>query len=89
VTARRSTRARRPRHRPGCAHCFRVRLLGRDFHGWRATWEDRLEAEANGYDTEGEIFRQENPAPTFQNYLITMTGHGWAMCGQRPRRHFA
>lgn len=84
-----SPRVRRARHQPGCAHCYRVNLLGRDFHGWRSSWESRLEEEANGYDAEGEIFKAANPAPTFKAYLVTMTGQGWPMSGQRPKRHFA
>ena len=84
-----ATRLRRPKHRPGCAHCYRVRLLGRDFHGWRASWEARLEQEANGYEAEGLQFREANTPPTFKAYLIAMTGAGWPMSGQRPRRHFA
>lgn len=82
-------RARRAKHRPGCEHCYRVNLLGRDFGTWRASWEAALEQEANGYATEGEQFRAANTPPTFKAYLIAMTGQPWPMSGRRPRRYFA
>lgn len=72
-----------------CAHCYRVRLLGRDFQGWRGAWEAELEQVANGYAAEAEQFRRENPAPTFKQYLINNTGAGWPMSGRAPRRNFA
>lgn len=75
---------RRARHRPGCRHCFRVRLLGLDFQGWRSAWESELEETAVGYATEGEQFRADNPAPTFKAYLIANTAAGWPMSGQAP-----
>lgn len=81
-------RKRRSRHRPGCAHCYRVGLLGRDFHTWRTAWEVRLEEAAIGYAAEEEQFREQSPAPTFKAYLIAHTGAGWPMSGQRPRRGF-
>lgn len=82
-------RGTRAKHRPGCEHCYRVNLLGRDFGTWRTSWEGALEAEAVGYAAEEEAYRAAHPAPTFKNYLITMTGQGWPMSGRRPRRHFA
>lgn len=81
-------RQRRPRHRPGCRHCFRVGLLGLDFQAWRASWEEGLEQAANGYAAEAEQYRAEHPAPTFKAYLIANTGAGWPMSGtEPPRRH--
>ena len=74
----------RRRHRPGCRHCYRVGLLGLDFHGWRARWEDALEHTANGYATEAEEFRANNRAPTFKAFLIANTGAGWPMSGREP-----
>jgi hypothetical protein len=82
-------RARRAKHRPGCEHCYRVTLLGRDFGTWRSSWEAALEQEANGYATEGQAYRDEHTAPTFKAYLIAMTGQPWPMSGRRPRRYFA
>jgi hypothetical protein len=82
-------RGTRAKHRPGCAHCFRVRLLGRDFQGWRGAWEAGLEQEANGYATEQAQYRAKHRAPTFKQYLIDNTGAGWPMSGRAPRRHFA
>ncbi len=84
-----SPRVRRPKHKPGCEHCYRVTLLGRDFGHWRSAWEADLEQVAVGYAAEEAQYRAEHPAPTFKNYLINMTGAGWPMSGRRPRRHFA
>jgi hypothetical protein len=84
-----AVRARRAKHRPGCEHCYRVTLLGRDFGTWRAAWEGALEQEANGYAAEEEQFRASNAAPTFKAYLIAMTGQPWPMSGRQPRRYFA
>jgi hypothetical protein len=77
-------RQRRPRHRAGCRHCFRVRLLGLDFQGWRASWEEGLEEAAVGYATEGAQYREQHAAPTFKAYLVANTGAGWPMSGQAP-----
>ena len=77
-------RQRRPKHRAGCRHCYRVRLLGLDFHGWRARWEDSLEQAAMGYATETEEFRANNRPPTFKAYLVANTGAGWPMSGSEP-----
>lgn len=70
------TRTRRPKHRPGCEHCYRVGLLGLAFADWRIAWEEGLEQAANGYETEGREYRRLHPAPTFKQHLIQMTGTG-------------
>ncbi len=79
---------RRAKHRPGCRHCYRVGLLGLAFRDWRSSWEIGLENEAVGYATEGTEYRVTHPSPTFKKYLIQMTGAGWPMSGQAPRRRF-
>ena len=77
----------RRRHRPGCRHCPRVRLLGLEFRGWRSSWELELEATAVGYATEGAQFAAAHRPPTFREYLVAMTGAGYPMSGTAPRRH--
>ena len=77
-------RQRRPPHRPGCRHCYRVGLLGLDFRTWRSAWEEKLEQAAVGYTTEGAEFRANNRPPTFKAYLIANTGAGWPMSGSEP-----
>lgn len=70
---------RRGPHKASCRHCPRVRALGREFQGWRAAWEARMEHETIGYATEEALYRAEHPAPTFKAYLIAMRGAGWPM----------
>ena len=82
-------KALRRRHKPTCGHCPRVRLLGRDFQSWRASWEAQREQTACGYPTETREFDATNPPPTFKAYLIANAGTGWPMSGRQPRRRVA
>lgn len=79
MTRRQITR-RRP-HGPGCRHCPRVRALGREFAGWRESWELAREEACHGYRTEEHGWTPGHPAPTFKRYLQAMTGAGWPMSG--------
>jgi hypothetical protein len=79
------TRRRRP-HGPDCRHCPRVRLLGHDFAVWRHSWELTRERATAGYADELSRFAYtHNPAPTFRDYLVAMTGSGWPMSGSAPK----
>jgi hypothetical protein len=48
-----------------CAH----RQLVADYHMARQAWEDLLEQETGLYPTEVEFFKQNNPGPTFKEWL--------------------
>lgn len=76
----------RARHAPGCGHCPRVRLLGRDFQAWRAAWEAACEQVTAGYAAERELHVASCPPPTFKAYLLANVGAGWPMSGRQPMR---
>ena len=61
----------------GCHRACQHRQLVESYRLARITWEQKLEDATCGWATEGQEFREQNPPPTFGDWL-RQTGGGVA-----------